>query len=64
MMQSWTVTVTQTDEQGDFILPLPDELLRLLNWQIGDTVEWKELPNGAWSIRRLNNERSTLHQRF
>jgi bifunctional DNA-binding transcriptional regulator/antitoxin component of YhaV-PrlF toxin-antitoxin module len=62
MMQSWTVVVTETDETGQFILPLPEELTRLLNWQVGDTVEWKELPNGAWSIRRLENERSSIHK--
>ena len=62
MMQSWTVEVTETDEDGQFILPLPEELTRLLNWQVGDVVEWKELPGGAWSIRRLENERSSIHQ--
>lgn len=60
-MQSWTVMVEETDEQGVFVLPLPNELARLLNWSIGDVVEWKELPSGAWSVRRLDNERSSLH---
>jgi len=61
MMQSWTVMVTETDEKGQFILPLPNELIRLLNWHVGDVVEWKELPGGAWSVRRLDNERSSVH---
>ena len=53
--------VTETDEKGQFILPLPNELIRLLNWHVGDVVEWKELPGGAWSVRRLDNERSSVH---
>ena len=36
----------EEDENGDLVLPLPEELLEELNWQIDDTLEWKVLENG------------------
>jgi len=46
MVDKWTVTVEE-DENGDLVLPLPNELLQELDWKIGDTLSWKEVPGGV-----------------
>ena len=46
----WTAIL---EEDGDdLILPLPQELLEELNWNIGDTLEWTEHSEGGWQIRK------------
>lgn len=41
------------EEDGDdLILPLPEELLTELDWNIGDTLEWTEHDENSWSIKK------------
>lgn len=47
-------TVTLEGEDGD-ILPLPDELMAELGWEVGDTIEFKDLGNGSFSIEKVLN---------
>lgn len=49
---SWTVTVEEDPETGDLILPLPPELLQMQGWKEGDTLEWADEGNGAWSLKK------------
>lgn len=48
--KSWTVTLEEDGE--DLILPLTDEMIEGLGWQIGDTLEWIDNKDGTWSIRK------------
>jgi hypothetical protein len=53
---SWTVKLEQ-DENGDLILPLNEDILKQMGWDIGDDLIWEELPSGSWSItKKENNE--------
>jgi len=45
-------TAILEEDGDDLILPLPEELLDELDWHIGDTLEWTEHSEGAWSIRK------------
>jgi len=55
-MTHWTVTVEEADDgSGDLVLPLPQELLDLQGWKEGDTLEWNDEGNGAWSIKKATN---------
>jgi hypothetical protein len=46
----WTAIL---EEDGDdLILPLPEELLEELDWNVGDTLTWTEHEEGSWSIRK------------
>jgi hypothetical protein len=38
------VTV-EADDEGNIILPLPEELLKQMNWSVGDTLTYT--PSGA-----------------
>jgi hypothetical protein len=40
------------DENGELILPLTDKIFDDLGWEVGDTVEWKDLGDGSWSITK------------
>lgn len=46
----FTVRVEQQDD--DLILPLPQELLDQLGWDIGDTLVWTKLDNGGYSLSK------------
>jgi hypothetical protein len=50
--KSWTVTVEEDPETGDAILQLPPELIKIQGWKEGDTLEWNEEGNGAWSLSK------------
>lgn len=55
MHNSWTVTTIEDPETGDLILPLPDDLIELLGWQIDDILSYDMLPGGAVSITNLTH---------
>jgi hypothetical protein len=46
------IVTLETDENGDLILPLGDEIFADLGWQIGDTVEWIDNEDGSWTLRK------------
>lgn len=50
--QIWTVTVEQAPDSDDLILPLPPDLLAQVGWQEGDTLEWVDLPDGGWQLKK------------
>lgn len=47
-------TVELIQDGDDLVLPLPPDTMERLGWQIGDTLEWKDLGNQTWSITRKN----------
>jgi hypothetical protein len=49
---SWTITVEEDPDTGDLILPLPADLLEMQGWKEGDTLEWTDEGNGAWSLKK------------
>lgn len=34
--------VTVEEENGELILPIPDELLTEMGWEVGDVLVWEE----------------------
>lgn len=36
----------QEDSDGEIFLEFPEDLLEQMNWSIGDTIVWTEMPNG------------------
>lgn len=37
----WTVVLEEDPTTGDLILPLSEEMLQTVGWQLGDTVVWE-----------------------
>lgn len=47
----WIETVQQ-DENGELVLPFPQELLDEVGWKPGDNLEWVDRGDGTWEIRQ------------
>jgi antitoxin component of MazEF toxin-antitoxin module len=52
----YTTKVTEICENGDAIVELPDELVKELDWQIGDTLDY-QMKDGAVFIKNLSKEK-------
>lgn len=55
-MSRWKITVEEDPETGDLILPLSDEILNDVGWKTGDTIIWKDMGNGAWSLTKKETQ--------
>lgn len=47
-----TYTATIIEEDGELVLPIPEELLGELGWVPGDTLVWTDNEDGTFSIRK------------
>jgi bifunctional DNA-binding transcriptional regulator/antitoxin component of YhaV-PrlF toxin-antitoxin module len=52
LSKSWTLTVEEDSETGDGILTFPTDLLEEAGWKEGDTLEWIDLGNGSWQLKK------------
>ena len=41
-MSKYTVSLEEDPETGELILPIPDELLAEIGWNLGDELVWEE----------------------
>jgi bifunctional DNA-binding transcriptional regulator/antitoxin component of YhaV-PrlF toxin-antitoxin module len=53
--KQWTVTL-----EDDGVLPLPDDLLDEVGWDVGDEIEWIDNGDGSWSMRRVESMPRTV----
>ena len=56
MKQSWTLTVTEDADTGDYLLTFPPDLLAAAGWQEGDQIEWIELGDAGWQLKKKVDE--------
>ena len=49
--KTYTVQLLE-DEDGELILPFPDELLKELDWKPGDQLMWTDNGDGTYSITK------------
>lgn len=49
-MSRWVVEVQEDD--GGYILPLPEDMLQEVGWKEGDVIEWIDNKDGSWSMRK------------
>jgi antitoxin component of MazEF toxin-antitoxin module len=50
-----TVTLEEDPATGDLILPIPDDLMDQMGWQIGDTLSW-DVTNDKITIKKITGE--------
>lgn len=50
-MVSKTVEILK-DEDGNYILPLGEDVVEQVGWKIGDVLEWVDNHDGTWTIKR------------
>ena len=54
MNNVYTVRVEQDpDDPDNLILPLPEELLEKMSWEIGDNLEWINNNNGTFTLKKV-----------
>lgn len=57
MMTEKRYTVTlEEDENGELILPLPDELMKEVNWNTGDTLKFSDNGDGTFSMTKVEQD--------
>ena len=52
----YTTKVVEICENGDAIVELPDELVKELDWQVGDTLDY-QMKDKAVYIKNLSKEK-------
>lgn len=45
--------ITQEDENGDLLLPIPPELLERMGWKEGDTLDFSIDDQGRWILQKI-----------
>jgi bifunctional DNA-binding transcriptional regulator/antitoxin component of YhaV-PrlF toxin-antitoxin module len=51
MPNNYLATIDE-DEEGNFYLVFPPEVLDEVNWKIGDTLIWTDNSDGTWTISK------------
>ena len=51
---NWVLTVEEDSKTGDAILTFPPDLLEQAGWAEGDTLEWIDLNNGSWQLKKVD----------
>ncbi|MDC1446424.1 hypothetical protein N8344_00465 [bacterium] len=54
--QSSTLEIQEDPVTGEQYIELPQRLLVQLGWKEGDDLEWVELENGSWSVKKVEND--------
>ena len=50
---SYEVILTEDEETGDLILPIPDPILKELNWKMGDDIEFGLNDSGEFVLKKV-----------
>ena len=51
--KTWTVEIQMDGLTGDAIIPIPDEVIDLVEWNLYDELEWIDNKDGSWIIRKV-----------
>lgn len=58
--QTWIVDLEEDPETGDLVMPLPEDLLASMGWQIGDTLTWDvSVEDGVATLSRRDTTNDT-----
>lgn len=49
---SWTLIIEEDSKTGDSILTFPEDLLESVAWRAGDVLQWIDLKNGSWQLKK------------
>jgi hypothetical protein len=51
-MKTWSLIVEEDPETGDSVLTFPEDLLEAAGWREGDKIEWIDLGDGSWQLKK------------
>ena len=46
------VITLESDDEGNLVLPLDDEILKEVGWETGDTIDWIDNKDGSWTMKK------------
>lgn len=50
---SSSLIIQEDPDTGELFVEFPQRLLQQLGWKEGDDLEWVEMPDGSWSIKKV-----------
>jgi len=53
MLSKVVTLVEDPDHPGELLLDLGNDLCAEMGWEEGDTLEWKQLEDGKWSLTKV-----------
>jgi len=59
-MLSKTITLVEDEDTGDLILPIGDELMAEVGWEVGDTLDWVDNKDGSFTIMKKQEVETEL----
>ncbi len=60
MLKSKRYIVPVQADRDEYFIALPDEVLKDLNWEIGDSLIWKQIDADSFSIQKREREEMDL----
>jgi hypothetical protein len=54
LIESRTAKVVEID--GEHFLVFPDQLMRQMQWEEGDTLYWSKGPDDSWYVEKMKKE--------
>jgi len=60
MLKSNIVTLVEDEDTGDLILPIGDELMAEVGWEVGDTLDWVDNKDGSFTIMKKQEVETEL----
>jgi len=55
MPQNWIVELVEDPETKDLLLPFPEDMLKILDWEEGTVVCWEITTNGL-SLKKMEKK--------
>lgn len=52
----WILDVEEDPETGDAIIQFPPDLIEATGWREGDRLQWIDLNNGSWQLKKIESE--------
>ena len=52
MTQNWIVELTEDPETKDLLLPFPEDMLKLMDWEEGTVLCWEITTNNTLLIKK------------
>jgi hypothetical protein len=65
------IITLESDEEGNLVLPLSEDILKEVGWETGDVIDWIDNKDGSWTLKKKEPTQfvlveciSTFRQRY
>jgi len=46
------IITLESDEEGNLVLPLSEDILKEVGWETGDVIDWIDNKDGSWTMKK------------